>query len=348
LTFLIFYLIYKNIPLDKLLYIKYPLVIYFLSLAISIFFSIDKLKSFDLMYRYIAALYLFVICATLDLKNKPHFINTIIYSALIISLMAIYQYFFGFQHLLDYMSRNKITEPFVLDYISQKRVFFPFVTPNILGCYLSMTVPLCLINKKTYLLILPISIALLLTKSIGAILSLLIGLIVYFYLLHKLNRKVIIVLATILLIIGLIFILRSNTQKQHIQPIFSIAMRLSYWKYSLMIIKRYALSGVGLGNFNLPQCRYAHNSYLQIWAEMGILGITSILWLILTILKFGLNSLKTNSNKIEISGLFTANIVFLTTNSVDFGFFLPEVVFIWWVILGLLYSSASTIQNQSI
>jgi O-antigen ligase len=115
-----------------------------------------------------------------------------------------------------------------------------------------------------------------------------------------------------------------------------------------MIIKKHALSGVGLGNFNLPQCRYAHNSYLQIWAEMGILGIISIFWIIISILKLSLNSLKTHSNKIEIAGLFTANIVFLTTNSVDFGFFLPEVVFIWWVILGLLYSSASTIQNQSI
>ncbi|MDD5166157.1 MAG: O-antigen ligase family protein, partial [Candidatus Omnitrophica bacterium] len=144
-------------------------------------------------------------------------------------------------------------------------------------------------------------------------------------------------LLAILLISGFIIALRMNTQKQHIQPVFSTLMRLGYWEDSLKIIRAHPLSGIGLGNFNLSQSRYAHNSYLQIWAEMGILGIVSLLWLIIAVLKQGLGSLKTSINKLQTVSLFSANIIFLAHNFIDFSFFLPEVVFLWWVILGAGY-----------
>ena len=72
-------------------------------------------------------------------------------------------------------------------------------------------------------------------------------------------------------------------------------MRLNYWADSLKIIKVYPWTGTGLGNFNLTYARYAHNSYLQIWAEMGILGIIAFLWLIITVLKSGLKNLYLDS-----------------------------------------------------
>jgi O-antigen ligase len=160
----------------------------------------------------------------------------------------------------------------------------------------------------------------------------------YFYLQEKLEKRRIIFLSSLLIIIVFIIIIRSATQKQHLQPMFSAIMRLNYWKDTLKIIWSVPLIGMGLGNFNLFYSRYAHNSYLQIWAEMGIFGIISFLWLIIRTIKLGLHNIKNAPNKNQIASLIGANAVFLVHNFLDFSFFLPEVAFLWWIILGLIIS----------
>jgi len=339
LVFLIIWLIFRGTPLNKIKPLKYPLILFYLALIISIIFSIDKLNSFRNLYKYISGLLLFLIAASLEYEDKIKVIHTIVLTALIISLLAIYQYLFGFQHILDYITQQQNLEPFVLDYLSRKRVFFPFVTPNTLAGYLAMIIPLVLAYKDKIWFIILLSFAILLTKSLGALLSIFSALGLYFYLQGKLGKRRISFLVGLLVTISAIFISRSITQKQHLQPIFSTLMRLNYWKETLRIIKATPLTGIGIGNFNLAHSRYAHNSYLQIWAEMGTLGIVSILWLIITVFKSNLKALKDSSYKTQIACLITANIAFLIHNLVDFTFFLPEVSLIWWAILGLSFLS---------
>ncbi|MDO8489463.1 MAG: O-antigen ligase family protein, partial [Candidatus Omnitrophota bacterium] len=184
-----------------------------------------------------------------------------------------------------------------------------------------------------------IALALLLTRSIGALLSFSLALCLYFYLQGRFKKKSIILLLGILLVIGAVFILRASTQKQHLQPVFSTMMRLSYWQDTLKIIKAKPLTGVGIGNFNLMQSRYAHNSYLQIWAEMGILGIISIFLLIIAVFKSAFKNIKGSLDKNQTICLICACAVFLMHNLVDFSFFVPEVSLIWWSIAGLLWGS---------
>ena len=336
LIFLIIWYIYKGISIKKIQAIKYPLILFFLALIISMIFSSDKLNSLKEIYKYISGLLLFLIAASLTSEEKMNLIQSIVLAGLVISLLAIYQYFFGFQHILNYITQQQNFEPFVLDYLSRKRVFFPFVTPNTLAGYLAMIIPLTLTHKDKIWFIIPISFALLLTKSLGALLSLFLGLSLYFLLQRKFEKRTILFLFGLLAIIGLIFMARLNTQKQHLQPIFSTVMRLNYWKDTLMIIKTSPLVGVGLGNFNLIHSRYAHNSYLQIWAEMGILGIASFLWMLISVIYLGVKEIKNFPFKNQISSIFIANIVFLIHNFIDFSFFLPEVSVIWWLILGLI------------
>ena len=334
LIFLITWPIYKGISIEKIYALKYPLILFSLALIISLIFSIDKLNSLKELYKYISGILLFLIAISLTQENKIRLIYIVVLAGLVISLLAIYQYFFGFQHILDYISKERITEPFALDYIQRKRVFFPFVTPNTLGGYLAMMIPLALNDKKRIWSIIPLSFALLLTKSLSALLSLFLALGLYFYLQGKLEKRRILFLFGLLLIIGLVFIIRSATPEQHLQPIFSTIMRLNYWKDTLRIIKIAPLSGIGLGNFDLTSSRYAHNSYLQIWAEMGILGITSILWLIITVFKYVFNNFEGYPDKKLITSLIVTTAVFVIHNFIDFTFFLPEVALIWWTILG--------------
>jgi len=335
LAFLILWIFYKGISIEKVKPIRYPLILFCLALIISVAFSTNRFNSLKEIYKYITGLLLFTIAASLTYKDRMHIINTLVYAGFIISLLAIYQYFFGFRHLLNYATKANITDSFALDYIASRRVYFPFVTPNTLAGYLAMLIPLTLLHKKKIYFIITLSFALLLTKSLGGFLSLFLALLIYFFLQGKFKKRKVILFLALIVIISSTFIIRSTSQKPHLKPAFSTVMRLNYWKDTLKIIKANPLTGVGLGNFNLPQSRYAHNSYLQIWSEMGILGVISFLWLIISVLRLSLKNIKISLNPSQLIGLTAANIAFLSHNFVDFSFFLPEVSLIWWLILGI-------------
>ena len=195
--------------------------------------------------------------------------------------------------------------------------------------------PLFLINKNGIWFTLLVFTALLLTKSPNAFLSLFWVLIIYFGIQGKLKKANILLLAGLFLLIIAVIIGRSLTPQGHLHPVFSAMMRLNYWQESLAIINAHPFAGVGLGNFNLQNSRYAHNTYLQIWAEMGLFGLFSLAWIIATAFKICFKNLAQSLDKRQIAGLLAASAVFLVHNFLDFTFFLPEISLIWWVILGL-------------
>lgn len=311
--------------------LKYPLIFFGTALAISVICSPDKLKSSFELYKYAGGLFLFLASASLTGTQKIRLIRVIVLSGIGVSILAIYQYFFGFRHTFDYMAGQDISGEFALNYIRQNRAFAPFVTPNMLGGYAAMIIPLALTLKGGIFYILPLCLTLLLSKSLGAILSLLLAMLVYFYLQDRIAQRKIILLSMVFLTLAVIFTARLDVWKDTFQPAYSASARLKYVQQTLKIIQKNPLTGVGPGNFNLPRSRYAHNSYLQIWAETGILGIISAIWLIIAVFK---NALK---SKIIPAGIIISAAVFLFHNLIDFTFFLPEVSFIWWTILGLTY-----------
>lgn len=341
LGFLTIWITIKRIDLKELRPLRYPLCAFILALAISCVFSNNITTSVKELYKYASGILLLCIGISLADKEKGKVILCITLAGLAISLIAIYQYCLGFSHLSDYAAKKSIADPFILDYISRRRPFAPFITPNALAGYLAMLLPLVLIRKNNLWSIIPVSLALLLTKSLGGLLSVLTGLTLYLYLRGNLKKKGVLFLEGLLIIIGLVWISRTAFQKTHAQPIFSAVIRLNYWRDTLEIIKLHPWAGLGLGNFNLIQSRYAHNSYLQLISEAGILGIISFLWLVIVILKSALKKIKESSYKIQAVSLLTANIVFLAHNCVDFTFFLPEISLIWWIILGLNFSRAA-------
>ncbi|MCM8762773.1 MAG: O-antigen ligase family protein [Candidatus Omnitrophica bacterium] len=336
LFFMLVWIIKRGISFKDKAALKLPLILFSLSLVLSILFSINKRVSLPESYKYACGIYLLLIISSLSLEEKAHIRRILVFTGFIIGILAIYQYFFGFRHTLGYLRKYGLLQPFTLDYLQSKRIFFPFVTPNILGGYLGIILPLTLINPNRYtlLFIFPFVQALVLTKSISALLSFLLGFMLYLYLQKELNKRKIISssISFIAFFTALLFLffLRTTTPKQHLQPLFSLFMRLNYWKHTFKVILDYPLTGRGIGNFNLMQSRYAHNSYLQLWAETGIVGIISFIWLVVAIIKSGLKS-----NNLYKNIFLTSIAIFLIHNLFDFSFFLPEVSIIWWVILGL-------------
>ncbi|MDP2940732.1 MAG: O-antigen ligase family protein, partial [Candidatus Omnitrophota bacterium] len=286
LACLAFWIVRRGLPDVKT--IRLPLILFALALVISTCRAQDKLNSLGELYNYAGGIILMLACAGLSSRDKEKTLSALAWAGFFIGLLAIihYQYFFGSHGLLAYLAKEKVpADNYLLDILGRGRAFYPFLNPNILAGYLAMAIPLALAREKKALLMIPMFLALILTQSLGGFLSLFAALAVYFYLRGKPGKKDFLILAALAALLIVFFLLRSLTGKAHTQPAFSSLMRLNYWTGALEIIRSHPLFGVGPGNFNLPQARFAHNSYLQIWAETGILGIASFLWLVILIFK---------------------------------------------------------------
>jgi O-antigen ligase len=334
LSLLTVWIVAERLSLKKLSPIKFPLIVFGLSLIVSIVFSQNKINSMALSYRYFIPILMLWAVSNLNQKNKQLVVDCLVWAGFIISLLALRQYFFGFDDTLRFMAAEKINDPDAILILQRKRVFAPFVTPDVLASYLIMILPLAALRKKVFIVI-PVFLALLLTKSLGALISMLLASGIYFYVNRKFSRKAILGLTGLFLIFVAGVIIRSFGPDGQMHPWFSLAMRLSYWHDTWAVIKDHLMTGVGIGNFNLCACRYTHNSYLQLWAETGVLGVAAFLWLMVKIL----------GNKKQLSLLAIATIVFLIHNFSEFTFFLPEVVFIWWAIAGLSLDEVETLST---
>jgi len=321
---------------EKLKALCLPIISFTLALVISSYFSVNQIKSAAELYKYLSGILLILVLPNLTEKTRQRYIGTILTSGIIISILALYQYFIGFSHLRNFINSQNITTPFVLDCLRQKRVFLPFITPGILASYLIMVAPLVLLYKRKIWLALPLFCALLFTESLGACIGLFLAALVYVFLKKDFKKSKVILLLGLILFIPLVFFMRSVSGKEHLGPLFSVFMRMSYWHDTMEIIKMHPFLGVGLGNFHLAYSRYAHNSFLQFWAEAGLLGVAALFWFIYAILKNSINKIKHLADDQEALVLFTCLTAFIFQNLWDFSFFLPEVSLIWWAILGLL------------
>jgi O-antigen ligase len=271
LAFSVLWVLFRGIPVKKFLPVKYPLLLTLLFLGIAVAYSSAiHLSSPEEIGKYFIGLLLFVIAASLSQKEKTELASAIVLSAFCISLMALFQYFFGFNLLANYLKEANISDPYVMEKIVQRRVFFPFPQPTILGGYLAMVLPLAFDLKRGKLFLIPLAFALVLTRSVGALLSLSIVATVVFILGDYSKKKKILIPLMLGTIVGFVFFARMNTPEIHLLPTFSVGERLEYWRGAWGIIRAHPLLGTGLGSFDLPgRTYYAHNIFLQFWAEAG-------------------------------------------------------------------------------
>jgi len=325
------WIIIKGLDTTRIKSLRLPILTLVAGLLLSFLLSKRKLISaYELSYYYTGILMMCIV-PSLSESGRKRLIACILFSGLAVSILAIYQYFFVFARLERYIVSQRITDGFVLDYVRRRRVFFPFVTPNVLAGFLAMVIPLALIKKKYVFCLLPLGAALILTQSLGALFSLFLAFVFYFFLSGKLGKKSFI-LGGIFLLLVLIVISRFSMAGAHSHPNFSTIMRLRYWQDTFAVILKSPMAGTGMGNFNLAYSRFTHNSYLQFWAENGIISLAAILWLCGAIIGKRIKSKLSP----EYLALLTANAAFILHNAIDFTFFLPEVSLAWWALLGLL------------
>lgn len=125
--------------------------------------------------------------------------------------------------------------------------------------------------------------------------------------------------------------------------IFHDSGRFELWGVSWKMIKAHPVLGNGIGTFMAwfrsfsptGNISYAHNCFLQLWAEAGLISLVVFILLIFTAMNRGLLMYRTTQDPIFVI-LFCALLAYLCTAFFDTNLFSSQVAFLFWVILGLL------------
>ena len=189
----------------------------------------------------------------------------------------------------------------------------------------------------------------------------------------KKNRKIFIIILTVVIIITFLFIIptplnKSGTAIEKIKSRISISQltqsssikrRIATWKFTVLMIKDHPLLGSGIGTYKYNTLKYqaeffkqgknrslyphgfadkAHNEYLQLWAEMGIVGLGIFIWLIISYFSCGLKILKKIKDEYKqgiVIGLMGAVVAVLVDGMFGFPLHLPATVILFWLVLAL-------------
>ncbi len=131
--------------------------------------------------------------------------------------------------------------------------------------------------------------------------------------------------------------------------------RILWWWGALRMIYDRPLIGVGLGGFETAYVKYkltglnslyAHNHFLQIGAEIGVIGLGAFLWFLFMVgkhIKFLSKGLKLSSFEI---GVFGSLVAVLFHNLIDYNLYIPANAILFWVLLGLLITGPVFLESS--
>ena len=134
--------------------------------------------------------------------------------------------------------------------------------------------------------------------------------------------------------------------------ILTALLRVEMWKGTLDMIKESPVFGVGLGNYPIQSPRFrtweelsinqdilwwAHNDYLQITAEAGILALSSFLLLLCFFFKTAIKEIKyiEKDSKIFFVGLVSSILATLTHSFFSFNLYQPVPTMLFWLFIAL-------------
>lgn len=259
-------------------------------------------------------------------------------------LSGLSQYFFGIEFL-----RNKGVSDMVQ---GMRPVTSSFSHYNSFAGYLVVVILLTitlLLEKNFFnlkaisLLILSIvsSAAILLTCSRGSW----IAFVCTFVFLMFISRRNLIWLAPVFLLVFYIFLL---FQPLHERFLFSFSStgdndRFRYWLVAWKMINEHPFLGIGVGTFmaNFSKyikdynASYAHNCYLQIWAETGIFSLISFMVFIVSLIYLSIKKFFASKDFLLL-GLLTGAVGFLIHSFFEVNFYSLRLAILFWIWIGLI------------
>ncbi len=309
----------------------------------------------------------FAIC---NLQSAILFALTI--SALLTSILAIYQHFTGWLVPYDFWQNE-----------STFRVTAWYGFPNAVGLFLAPIIPLAFylliktnkqetnkykkINFKYWILnivcilsLVSSLLAIIYAKSTGALVALAAGLIFFLFFYNKKTRW----LAIIISILGISSILGlSGIRQELLFQDRSGQLRLNMWAETTEFLKTHPIAGAGLASYTqaikpyridkwIEVFHHPHNIFLTMWVNTGLLGLFSFVWIIVSIFNFKFLIFKcrfhrassTESGQFNNLSIFnlcvlTSLVVILVMGLVDSPYIKNDLAILFWLLPALLITS---------
>ncbi|MFC1657837.1 O-antigen ligase family protein [Candidatus Omnitrophota bacterium] len=320
-----------------------------------------------------------------DSKRLRNAVTILLVMGAVVGIDVLFQQFLGIEFL-----RHR---PLVFKKIMRIHIITgPFKHYNDLATYLVCILPLAVslflikAKKKIYyvvlfLMVALLSLCLLFTFSRGGWLGFMAAALLMLFL-SRLNRRVLIIVGIFILLITLMpkarervaytfktaYFQKAASQKK--KRYVGDANRFLYWDTAFAMIKENPFLGQGVGTYMAqsshytPKKRkipYAHNCYLQIWAETGIFALLSFLLFLGSILYKAIKAFRGSCFKVQspkdgssgkisfagnpylLLGVICAIFGFLVHSFFDTQLYSLQLSVLFWVMLGMMLTAADPI-----
>lgn len=245
------------------------------------------------------------------------------------------------------------------------RMTGPYENPIDLATYLMVVIPVVLVKMvephargKWILGVLALLLvgSLVRTGSQGAWVGFLGGLALLFVLARRMRR---LVLIGCLGLGAIALFLQTTGRSPNIFEFSDVGTqdRLFMWQAAWRMIEDRPIIGHGLNTFMANyltywvggerQPRYAHNCYLQIWAETGLLGLGTFLVLIWCTVGLWLRAMRgmpEGPNRLMLLGLTAGLVAFLVQSAFDTNFYALRQAVLFWVLAGFALGFSERVQ----
>jgi hypothetical protein len=283
------------------------------------------------------------------------FAAAVVVLSAIVSAYGVYQYFWGFEQLYDYVfysGSDEIVKRPALTTIESQRVFSTLALPGTLWGFLVVALPIHGILWKRHPLLdlgLLASASMLLvcgllTRSFGFLVGVFIlaaGALVIQH--RKLLRERLIMLAVVFLILSVLGGVFYSMRQETIEQSNPFALRFKNWIGAWNIFAVHPL-GTGLNTFAVvyPQfmqpganeTQYAHNTPLQIVSELGYAAVLAVMALVV----FLAHTRRSSQFPENARFLALALIVWFVHNLIDINVYFPSLGIIGVALIGVTLS----------
>ncbi len=137
--------------------------------------------------------------------------------------------------------------------------------------------------------------------------------------------------------------------------------RVEFVQTSLRMIATRPWFGIGIGRYYLssgafmpPRLHWnyrlenAHNNFLQIGAELGLVGLASFLWLLAVVFAQLWKGLRARPDNLALAGIFAGLSGFLVTCLMGHPLLVPEVAYPFWMTLGIAAVTGAVDQPRAV
>lgn len=339
--------------------------------AVSSVFSVypaASLRELYSVYGYVLFFFLAVNLLRTDRKREAA-LNALFVSTAIVSLYAVYQYFWGLDKtrlMVDIYHAGEFAPEFIKR-LGTQRAFSTFVYPPALAGFLTVVLPAAFAMflrererlKKSALAVVCLlsAFALVLTYSKGGWVTLAASAVFFAFVWMKYIRKrlhtgaliALIALASVLALSVFSGVERRATARGFMA---SYLVRYEYWLAAPGIISDYPLFGSGPGTWGSVYPEYklleaeetqmAHNNFVQAASETGPAGFVIFAWFFAAVLCAGFRHLRCGEGspdeKLLTAGALTGVAAFLVQSLGEFTFYIPGVAVSVFLLSGILCS----------